>query len=122
MLSTRRLFCSQAATLLLTPRLLLSQPRSSSHPDVAAIDHDRTLRNAAIALTQPITPITSIPATHSPGSPHDFYSESEDHWPDPANPSDVVGSKLYPEMQRSADRYLPPTLEARDFFTISLPS
>jgi len=85
--STRRLFCSQAATLLLTPRLLLSQPRSSSHPDVAAIDHDRTLRNAAIALTQPITPITSIPATHSPGSPHDFYSESEDHWPDPANPS-----------------------------------
>jgi len=42
--------------------------------------------------------------------------------PDPANPSDVVGSKLYPEMQRSADRYLPPTLEARDFFTISLPS
>ena len=31
----------------------------------------------------------------------------------------VVGSKLYPQMQRPADRYLGPTHEARDFFSVS---
>jgi hypothetical protein len=30
----------------------------------------------------------------------------------------VTGTKLYPEMQRSADRYLPPLWEARDFFEV----
>jgi hypothetical protein len=30
----------------------------------------------------------------------------------------VTGTKLYPEMQRSADRYLPPVSEARDFFEV----
>jgi hypothetical protein len=38
------------------------------------------------------------------------------------DPSQVTGVKLYPSMQRSADRYLPPTLESRDFFLVSLPS
>jgi hypothetical protein len=40
----------------------------------------------------------------------------------PANPSIVTPSKLYPQMQRPADRYLGPTRESRDFFTVSLPS
>ena len=39
--------------------------------------------------------------------------------PDPANPSDVQPAKLDPRMQRSAYRYLGPTLESRDFFAIS---
>jgi hypothetical protein len=46
-----------------------------------------------------------------------FYSH-----PDPANPALVQPSKLYPQMQRSADRYLGPTLESRDFFTVSTPA
>jgi hypothetical protein len=33
----------------------------------------------------------------------------------------VTGTKLYPEMQRPADRYLPPVWEARDFYEILLP-
>jgi hypothetical protein len=33
----------------------------------------------------------------------------------------VMGTKLYPEMQRPADRYLPPAWEARDFFEVLLP-
>ena len=37
--------------------------------------------------------------------------------PDPSQPWVVKGQKLYPEMQRPADRYLSP--ESRDFFTIS---
>jgi hypothetical protein len=86
MTTTRRIFCSQAATILLTPRLL-AQPSSTTHPDVAAIDHDRILRAATHALTQSPTPLTSIPAPRSPGTPHDFYSEAEDYWPDPATPT-----------------------------------
>ncbi len=33
-------------------------------------------------------------------------------------PGEVAGTKLYPEMQRPADRYLPPVWEARDFFEV----
>ncbi len=39
----------------------------------------------------------------------------------PGHPSVVSGTKLYPEMQRSADRYLPPGWEARDFYEVLLP-
>lgn len=41
--------------------------------------------------------------------------------PSLANPSQLAPSKLYPQMQRSATRYLGPTPEARDFLTLSLP-
>ena len=41
--------------------------------------------------------------------------------PDPANPATVVGTKLYPQMQRSSNRYLGPTLESRDFFSVLVP-
>jgi len=87
MATTRRIFCSQAATLLLTPRLLLSQAKPTSRPDVAAIDHDRILEAAAHYLTQSPTPLTTLPCPRSPGSPHDFYSEAEDYWPDPTKPT-----------------------------------
>ncbi|MBV9659788.1 MAG: phosphodiester glycosidase family protein [Acidimicrobiales bacterium] len=39
-----------------------------------------------------------------------------------ADPSQVTPSKLYPQMERPADRYLGPTRESRDFFLISSPS
>lgn len=45
-----------------------------------------------------------------------FYSH-----PDPAAAAVVSAAKLYPQMQRPADRYLGPTRESRDFFTVSLP-
>ena len=35
----------------------------------------------------PPTPLTTLPCPRSPGTPHDFYSEAEDYWPDPANPT-----------------------------------
>src|ERR1700748_1657420 len=88
MATTRRIFCSQAATVLLTPRLLLSQTKPTSRPDVAAIDRDRILAQASIYLTETPNPITSQLCPRSPGTPHDFYSEAEDYWPDPANPTE----------------------------------
>ena len=41
--------------------------------------------------------------------------------PNPTNPAHIDASKLYPQMQRTATRYLGPTPESRDFFTISTP-
>jgi len=87
MATSRRIFCSQAATLLLAPRLLLYQDKPTSRPDVATIDHDRILEAATRYLTQSPTPLTTLPYPRSPGTPHDFYSEAEDYFPDPANPT-----------------------------------
>jgi hypothetical protein len=39
--------------------------------------------------------------------------------PDPTNPATINATKLYPKMQRPATRYLGPTQESRDFFTVS---
>ncbi|HET9692636.1 MAG TPA: phosphodiester glycosidase family protein [Acidimicrobiales bacterium] len=39
--------------------------------------------------------------------------------PDRAHPASVVATKLYPQMQRPATRYLGPTPESRDFFSVS---
>ena len=51
---------------------------------VAQIDHDRILKLAGQALTlQPIT-ITDYVATNSGGGPHDFFSQSDYFWPNPA--------------------------------------
>lgn len=89
MSTTRRAFCSQAAGLLFTASLpAQSTPpsRSSARPDVAAIDHDHILAEAGRALAEPIKPLTSLPSDRTPGTPHDFYSEAEDYWPDPATP------------------------------------
>ena len=83
---SRRTFCTEAATLLLAPRLL-SQATPTSRPDVAAIDHDRILDAAKRYLTQSPTPLTTVPCPRSPGTPHDYYSEAEDYWPDPSNPN-----------------------------------
>ena len=88
--TTRRDFCSQAAALLITPRILAQTPSSpskaSARPDVAAIDHDRILQAAGRYLTLSAVPLTTLPSKLSPGTPHDFYSEAEDYWPDPAAP------------------------------------
>lgn len=83
---TRRTFCLTAAASLL-PRQIYAQSRAETHPDIAAIDHDRILASAAEALKVPIAPITTLTAPRSPGTPHDFYSEPEDFFPDAASPT-----------------------------------
>ena len=84
---TRRSFCSKSAVALLSPHLLRSQSRTAANPapapsatahvDVAAVDHDRILTAAALYLDQAPAPLTSFPASASPGTSHDFYSEGE---------------------------------------------
>jgi hypothetical protein len=41
--------------------------------------------------------------------------------PKPTDPALVDASKLYPQMQRSSTRYLGPTAESRDFFSVLAP-
>jgi Alginate lyase len=98
--TTRRAFCSLAATLLLSRRLPAqsAQPpsKSTTRPDVAAIDHDRIIAAAKRYLTQPATPLTTLPAKRSPATPHDFYSEAEDFWPDPTSPNSPYAQRSGP--------------------------
>ncbi|HEY5330509.1 MAG TPA: alginate lyase family protein [Acidobacteriaceae bacterium] len=71
--TTRRRFCATAALLAVQPRLLRAQP--GAYMDVAAIEHDRVLAEAAVALKQPLRTITGI---HSPAADaHSFYSEAD---------------------------------------------
>jgi hypothetical protein len=87
MSTTRRVFCSTATTLLLTPRFLRSQSTSTSRPDVAAIDHDRILKAAGQYVTQAPKPLTTLSAPRNPGTPRDYYSEADDYWPDSSDPA-----------------------------------
>ena len=82
---TRRSFCTAAAAAMFFGPRTPAQAINQLHPDVAAIDHDRILAAAGRALTLPVTPITGISAARSPGTPHDFYSEPEDFFPDPTS-------------------------------------
>jgi hypothetical protein len=93
---SRRRFCVTAATAALAhvPALLKAQSvipgqpggqLSPTHPNVAAIDHDRILAAAEPMLALPPTPLTTFPAPRSQGTPNDFYSEPDDYFPDPAS-------------------------------------
>jgi len=44
-----------------------------------------------------------------------------DH-PSAADPSNLLATKLYPQMVRPATRYLAPAMDSRDFLTVMLPS
>jgi hypothetical protein len=67
-MTTRRRFCIAAAILA------LPQVRAqSSRVDVAAIEHDRVLTEAAAALKQEPKTLVTSPAKE----PHDFYSDTE---------------------------------------------
>jgi hypothetical protein len=58
-------------------RLSPPPPATPSRPDVAAVDHDRILAAAGRSLNLAPTPLTALPCPRSPGTVHDYYSESE---------------------------------------------
>jgi len=72
-----------AATIVMTA-LAVASPAGAF--EVAVFDRARVLKAAVRYLTEP--PIT-VTASHSPrssGGGHDFFSEGDYWWPDPANP------------------------------------
>ena len=54
---------------------------------VAATDHNRILRLAGHWLNEPPQTLTAFPSPKSPGDPHDYFSEADYFWPNPANPT-----------------------------------
>ncbi|NYF88728.1 alginate lyase family protein [Tunturiibacter empetritectus] len=93
---TRRTFCASVAAAALTRTLPARADSPTPYNLIARTDRNRILRAAALYLKiQPQT-ITSFPAPASseesggpetPLSPHDFYSQADYFWPDPANPT-----------------------------------
>jgi hypothetical protein len=84
---SRRVFCTQAAGFFTAGVALpptLAAQTSTARPNIAAIDHDRILTATQSYLAKPPAPITALPCKRTPGTLHDFYSEADDFWPDPA--------------------------------------
>jgi hypothetical protein len=55
-------------------------------PDIATLDRQRILQAADAALAQAPVTITAFSSSRSSGGLHDFYSEGDYWWPDPAHP------------------------------------
>lgn len=76
-----------AAAALLAGYAVRPSPLSAAVPlDIAAIDRARILRAADRWLDEAPVTITAFRAARSPGSAHDYYSEGDYWWPDPASP------------------------------------
>jgi len=54
--------------------------------DVWAVDRDRILRVADAALKESPVTVTASSSPRSAGGPHDYFSEADYWWPDPADP------------------------------------
>ena len=55
--------------------------------DLQAFERTRIVHVAEAALTSPPRSITTAVNPRSAGGPHDFSSEGDYWWPDPANPA-----------------------------------
>jgi hypothetical protein len=84
----RRRFCALSAAALAAKRLAAIQPpAATAYSLVAAIDRDRILRLANQWVSAKPQTVTEFPAPNSPGGPHDFFSQADYFWPNPANPN-----------------------------------
>jgi hypothetical protein len=84
----RRSFCAGAIAMLGRMALAESQPGAASdgYALVAAVDYARIIRAAAQYVKEKPRTITAFPSDRSPGGLHDYFSQADYFWPDPANP------------------------------------
>src|SRR5580658_346443 len=54
--------------------------------DLKAEEAHRVVTAADRYMKEEPKTITAYPAPRSPGGPHDYYSEADYYWPDPAHP------------------------------------
>lgn len=85
---TRRRFCVLGASAAAVPSLL-AQTAQHEYPFdmVARVDRARIMRLAAQWLPAKPDTITSHRSPRNPGNEHDFFSEADYFWPNPANPN-----------------------------------
>src|SRR5918995_1076852 len=83
---------------------VLARPTSADvRVDVATIDRPRVLRAADRYLgEQPVT-ITAAQSPRSAGGRHDYFSEGDYWWPDPANPG---GHYIQKDGQTNPDNFV----------------
>jgi hypothetical protein len=79
----RRDFCTGLGLLWSLPAWAAAP---AGGPDLAMLERGRILRAADGFRDEPPLTVTSLLAPRSPGGPHDYYSEGDYWWPDPANP------------------------------------
>lgn len=88
---TRREFviAAAAAAAAATPHVALASPAVRSHIwlELVSIERPRLLRAAEQYLNEHPKTITSVRPLRSAGGLHDFYSEGDYWWPDPAHPA-----------------------------------
>lgn len=87
---SRRAFCTgatAAALLELPPARLWAQHHAAGYDLVASTDRQRIMTAARNYLALKPATITSFPSDRTPGGPHDFFSEADYFWPNPADPN-----------------------------------
>jgi hypothetical protein len=85
---TRRAFCG--TTFAALGHLAFAKPASGEtdgYALVARTDRTRVLNTAKEYLSHEPRTITNFPSSRSPGSPHDYFSEADYWWPNPADPN-----------------------------------
>jgi hypothetical protein len=90
------IFAAGKRSLFRTPLLLLALAPSASQAapaqvpitraELARLERTRVVAAADRYLRQGPVTITAFPAPHSAGGIHDYYSEADYWWPDPARP------------------------------------
>lgn len=86
---TRRDFCLRFSAASIAWHTSFSSAATAwEHPwtNLSKLERPRVLRLARQYLHEAPKTITSVNAPRSAGGPHDFYSEGDYWWPDPANP------------------------------------
>jgi hypothetical protein len=86
----RRLFCTgltAALTRVAAARVLAAVTTPPGYALVASVDRRRILLAASRYLPLAPQTITALPSDRSPGGPHDFFSEADYFWPNPADPN-----------------------------------
>lgn len=81
----RRDFCTGGAALAALLPAAIPAEVAARLPSIRAIERPRVLAAAGRYLAERPVTITAFKAVRSPGGPHDYYSEGDYWWPDPAH-------------------------------------
>jgi hypothetical protein len=84
---SRRTFCVGSAAVFASSAMSFAAVAPDGYALVARVDRKRILAAAQRYVDLPIRTITSFPSPKSPGGLHDFFSEADYWWPNPANPN-----------------------------------
>jgi hypothetical protein len=88
-MTSRRQLISAMAVVLLAPLAILSgrsRPSGLLFTDIRSLERPRILPAAERFLAEAPVTVTSARSARSAGGLHDYFSEGDYWWPDPANP------------------------------------